>query len=72
MLRIWVMSNDYLARLAAPGSLRYYPDLRVAGPVSEEHRKMARERLKDRYKISDAEMDALLKKRLEEISDKTR
>ncbi|MDX5933813.1 ProQ/FINO family protein [Acidithiobacillus thiooxidans] len=60
MLRIWVMSNDYLARLAAPGSLRYYPDLRVAGPVSEEHRAKAREQLKERLSLGDAEVDAMV------------
>lgn len=60
MLRIWVMSNDYLARLAAPGSLRYYPDLRVAGPVSEAHRAKAREQLKDRLSLDGAEVDAMV------------
>lgn len=60
MMRIWMGRKSYQARLATPGGLRYYPDLRVAGPVSEDHRAVARDRLKTRYKLSDVQIDALI------------
>jgi hypothetical protein len=60
MMRIWMGRKSYQARLATPGGLRYYPDLRVAGPVSEDHRAVARDRLKTRYRLSDVQIDALI------------
>lgn len=68
LLLIWTRSKPYLLNLAAPGSLRYYPDLRVAGPVSDEHRQDARNRLKKRYQMTDAEIDTVLERWQKEVS----
>lgn len=59
-IRVLTGRKPYLARLAAPGSERYHLDLRVAGPVSDEHRQEARDRLKTRFGMSDEDVDALI------------
>ncbi|RBL99169.1 hypothetical protein C3R74_11665 [Acidithiobacillus ferridurans] len=59
-IRVLTGRKPYLARLAAPGSVRYHLDLRVAGPVSDAHRQEARDRLKTRFGMSDEDVDALI------------
>ena len=59
-IRVLTGRKPYLARLAAPGSVRYHLDLRVAAPVSDAHRQEARDRLKTRFGVSDEDVDALI------------
>ena len=59
-IRVLTGRKPYLARLAAPGSVRYHLDLRVADPVSDAHRQEARDRLKTRFGMSDEDVDALI------------
>jgi len=59
-IRVLTGRKPYLARLAAPGSVRYHLDLRVAAPVSDAHRQEARDRLKTRFGMSDEDVDALI------------